>query len=192
MTGSWISSCLKRGVNVTRLGRIILHEVRVAIPAFLFFLVLFHMLALTRAVANNDLEITALRASAAIVGALLVAKSILIVESLSLAHWFSGILVVNILWRSFLFGLVVLAFRIFEQAVEDHYSLGGTKSILDRFTQSLSPPVVVEVGWIFIGMFGFCLISEYCRLLGGDLVWKVMTNQRIERHEMENRHLSTN
>ena len=174
-----------------RIGRIVLHEIRVAIPAFLFFLVFFHMLALTRAVANNDLEITALRASAATIGALLVAKSILIVESLPLARWFSGILVVNILWRTFLFGLVVLAFRILEQAVEDHYSPGGAKSITDFFTHSLSPPVLVEVGWIFIGMFGFCLIAEYCRLLGGELVWKVMTNQRIERHELGQRHPSS-
>lgn len=149
------------------------------------------MLALTRAVANNDLEMTALRASAATIGALLVAKSILIVEALPLARWFGGILVVNILWRTFLFGLVVLAFRILEQAVENHYSPGGAQSIIEFFKQSLSPAALVEIGWIFIGMFGFCLIAEYCRLLGGDLVWKVLTNQRIERHEMGQRHPST-
>jgi hypothetical protein len=174
-----------------KIGHVVLHEIRVAIPAFLFFLVFFHMLALTRAVANNDLEITALRASAATIGALLVAKSILIVESLPLARWFGGILIVNILWRTFLFGLVVLAFRILEQAVENYSRPSGAKSIMDFFSQSLSPPVLVELGWIFIGMFGFCLIAEYCRLLGGDLVWKVMTNQRIEQHEMGPRHSST-
>ena len=104
-------------------------------------------------------------------------------KSLPLARWFSSILVVNILWRTFLFGLVVLAFRILEQAVEDYSRQGNVKGITDFFTQSLSPLVLVEVGWIFIGMFGFCLIAEYCRLLGGDLVWKVMTHQRIERRE---------
>jgi hypothetical protein len=163
---------------------IILHEIRIAIPAFLFFLVFFHMLAVTRAVINSDIELTTLRASAATIGALLVAKSILVVEALPLARWLSGILVVNILWRTFLFGLVVLAFRILEQAVEDYLRLGNVKDITSFFGQSLSPQVLVEVGWIFIGMFGFCLIAEYCRLLGGDLVWKVLTHPRIERREI--------
>jgi hypothetical protein len=168
-----------------KISGIILHEIRVAIPAFLFFLVFFHMLAATRAVINGDLELTALRASAATIGALLVAKSILVVEALPLARWLSGSLVVNVLWRTFLFGLVVLAFRILEQAVEDYIRLGSVRDITSFFTQSLSPQVLVEIGWIFIGMFGFCLISEYCRLLGRDLVWKIMTNPRIERRESE-------
>lgn len=166
-----------------KIGSAILHEIRVAIPAFLFFLVFFHMLAITRAVINNELELTALRASAATIGALLVAKSILLVESLPLARWFSGILAINVLWRTFLFGLVVLAFRILEQSVEDYSRHGSVRGIAGFFSQSLTPQALVEVGWIFVGMFGFCLIAEYCRLLGGGLVWKVMTNQRIERRE---------
>lgn len=163
-----------------KIARMAMHEIRVAIPAFVFFLVFFHMLAFTRAVMSNDMELTALRASAATIGALLVAKSILVVEALPLARWFGRILVVNILWRAFLFGLVVLAFRIIEQSVEDYLRQGDVKGIAGFFSQSLSPQVLVEVGWIFVGMFGFCLIAEYCRLLGGDLVWKVMTRQRIE------------
>ena len=174
---------MSREKNVKRAGRIILHEIRAAIPAFLFFMVFFHMLAITRTVAENDMELMALRASAATIGALLVAKSILVVEALPLARWFSRILIVNILWRTLLFGLVVLAFRILEQAVEDYFSKGHFKGVAAFFAQSLSPPVLVEVGWIFIGMFGFCLVAEYCRLLGGDLVWKVMTHHRIDPHE---------
>jgi len=164
-----------------RIGRIIIHEIRVAIPAFLFFLVFFHMLAVTRAVINSDMGLTTLRASAATIGALLVAKSILVVEALPLARWFGGILVVNILWRAVLFGLVVLAFRALEQLVEDYLKLGKVDHLASFFSPSLSPQVLVEAGWIFIGMFGFCLIAEYCRLLGGDLVWKVLTHPRIER-----------
>lgn len=165
-----------------RIGRAIVHEIRVAIPAFLFFLIFFHLLAATRAVMSGDLEITALRASAATIGALLVAKSILVVEALPLARWFSGILVVNILWRAVLFGLVVIAFRVLEQALEDYVKLGNVRDLPSFFSQALTPPVLVEMGWIFIGMFGFCLIAEYCRLLGGKLVWKVMTHPRIEQH----------
>jgi hypothetical protein len=166
-----------------KIWHIVLHEIRVAIPPFLFFLIFLHMLAVTRAVANNDMELTALRASAATIGALLVAKSILVVESLPLARWFRGMMIVNVIWRTFLFGLVVLAFRVIEEIVTNHLKHEQSKSLSDLATQFLSPMTLVEVGWIFIGMFGFCLIAEYCRLLGGDLVWKVMTHARIEPHD---------
>lgn len=166
---------------------VVLHEIRAAIPPFLFFLVFLHMLAITRAVANNDLELTALRASAATIGALLVAKSILVVESLPLARWFRGVMIVNVIWRTFLFGLVVVAFRILEEAVQTYMGHGQAKGLGGLAADGLSPVVLLEVGWIFLGMFGFCLIAEYCRLLGGDLVWKVMTHRRIEPHEVGGR-----
>lgn len=166
-----------------KIGNTIRHELRSFVPAFLFFLVFFHMLALTRAVVSDDMQLTALRASAATVGAFLVAKSILLVDALPLARWFSGSLIFNILWRTVLFGLVVLAFRLLEESVASYLHEGQVKGIGDFFAQALSPQVLIEVGWIFVGLLGFCLIAEYCRLLGGHLVWKVMTNPRIERDE---------
>jgi hypothetical protein len=171
-----------------KIWRVVLHEIRAAIPPFLFFLVFFHMLAITRAVANNEMELTALKASAATIGALLVAKSILVVESLPLARWFRRMMIINVLWRTFLFGVVVLVFRVLEEAVANHLKHEQAKSLTELAAQLLSPVALVEIGWIFIGMFGFCLIAEYCRLLGGDLVWKVMTHPRIEPHEAGERH----
>ena len=54
-----------------------------------------HMIALTKAVIVNDYSITALRATVATVGALIVAKAILVVENLPIDRFFSGRLVFN-------------------------------------------------------------------------------------------------
>jgi len=146
------------------------------------------MLAATRAVASDDMELTALRASTATIGALLIAKSFLVVESLPLARWFRGMMIVNVIWRSILFGVVVMIFRILEEVVANHLKHEQSKSLDELAAQFLSPMTLVEMGWILIAMFGFCLIAEYCRLLGGRLVWKVMTHPRIEPEEKGERH----
>jgi hypothetical protein len=57
-------------------------EVRELIPPAVFFLVLFHMLAMTQAVARGQQGVTLLRSLAATIGALTVAKAILLVNAL--------------------------------------------------------------------------------------------------------------
>jgi len=61
---------------MSKMGGIAVREIREALPVTVFFLILFHMIALTKAVALDEYSITALRATAATVGALIVAKAI--------------------------------------------------------------------------------------------------------------------
>ncbi len=57
------------------------------------------MIALTKAVVIGDYSISALRATVARVGALIVAKAIVLVEYLPIARVFSSRLVFNALWK---------------------------------------------------------------------------------------------
>jgi hypothetical protein len=70
---------------VRKLGAFVAKEVREVLPATILFLGLFHMIALTKAVALSDFSRSALRATTATVGALIVAKAILLVEALPLS-----------------------------------------------------------------------------------------------------------
>ena len=44
-----------------KIGAIVAREIREALPPFIFFLFLFHMIALTKAVSLGDYNITSLR-----------------------------------------------------------------------------------------------------------------------------------
>jgi len=56
--------------------------------------------------------------AAATIGALIVGKSILLVDALPLYDWFSQKrLVYNIAWRIFLYGLMVLFFQFIEELI---------------------------------------------------------------------------
>ena len=53
---------------MSKIGAIIAKEIREALPATIFFLFLFHLIALTKAVLLDDYSITSLRAAVATIG----------------------------------------------------------------------------------------------------------------------------
>ena len=69
------------------------------------------MIALTKAVALSDFSRSALRATTATVGALIVAKAILLVEAMPLSRRFARHRFMHILCKTLLFGTVALLFR---------------------------------------------------------------------------------
>ena len=75
---------------VKKIGAVVAKEIREGLPSFIFFLFMFHMIALTKAVSLGDYSITSLRATVATVGALIVAKAVLVVEALPIARLFSA------------------------------------------------------------------------------------------------------
>ena len=101
-----------------KLGAFVAKEVREVLPATILFLCLFHMIALTKAVALRDYSRSALRATTATVGALIVAKAILLVEALSISRRFSRHRVLHLLCKTLLFGTVALLFRFVEEFIE--------------------------------------------------------------------------
>src|SRR5215468_7649561 len=78
-----------RGDRMRKLEAFVAKEVREVMPATILFLCLFHMIALTKAVALSDFSRSALRATTATVGALIVAKAILLVEALPISRRFA-------------------------------------------------------------------------------------------------------
>ncbi len=84
---------------MNKIGAIVVREIREALPATIFFLFLFHLIGLTKAVSLNDYSITALRAAGATMAALIVAKAILLVEALPIAQLSSGRRISQVVWK---------------------------------------------------------------------------------------------
>lgn len=159
---------------------IVAREIREAMPAMIFFLLLFHLIGLTKAVVLDDFSLTALRAAGTTMGALIVAKAILLVEALPIARRSSNSLIVQILWKTLLFGLMALLFRFLEELipfVSKHGGLvNGTKAMLGEVSW---PLFAVLALWILGSLFLYALASELIRAVGADKV-KAALFSRVE------------
>jgi hypothetical protein len=152
---------------MTKIGAVVAKEVREGLPSFIFFLFLFHMIALTKAVSIGDYSITALRATVSTVGALIVAKAVLVVEALPIARQFSGRRVNQVLWKTLLFALVVLLFRFFEEILSLSSDHGGVVAASKVLFHEISWPVFgVLTLWIVGGLLLYSLASELVGAMG--------------------------
>ena len=162
-----------------KIGAIAAKEIREALPAMLFFLFLFHLITLTKAVALDDYSITALRAVSATVGALIVAKAILVVEALPMSRLFSGRRVAQVLWKTLLYSIVVLLFKVVEEAIPLVSKHGGLVSAATAMYNEVYWPLFVVIAiWIIAALFLYCLVSELVQAVGPDRVKEIFFGTR--------------
>jgi hypothetical protein len=150
---------------------ILIRELKEALPPFLFFLVLFHLIGLTKAVTQADYDLTALRATASTAGALIVAKTIVLVEALPIAFLFPGRRILQILWKTCLFTVVALLFRFAEELIPLLRRTGSLPRALTAMGGEMSWPLFgVLALWIFAGVMLYCLVVELARAAGREKV----------------------
>jgi hypothetical protein len=156
---------------VMKLGAFVVREVREVLPATILFLGLFHMIALTKAVALGDYSRSALRATTATVGALIVAKAILVVEALPISRRFAHHRALHLLWKTLLFGAVALLFRFVEEIIELASKHGGVVAATKVLFHEISWPLFwVLALWVLGGLLFYALASELVRAVGSEKV----------------------
>lgn len=169
------------GEDVSRLGSIVVRELREALPATLFFFVLFHLLALTKAVALGDHDFTALHAFRATVGALIVAKAILLVEALPLPRALAPSRMARIAWKTMFYGLVVLAFQFLEEVLHLASREGSLARAAGAVLDEVSWPFFgVLALWIVAGLLLYALLAEMVRAIGSDRVKELLAAPATE------------
>lgn len=154
-------------MHMNKVWAVVAKEVREALPAMLFFLIAFHMIAITKTVILDDYEISGATATIATVAALIVAKAILIVEKLPFARLFTTRMLYNIIWKTLLFGAVALLFRFLEEFISliaKHESPAMAMEHL--FGEVTWPHFWVIQMWLFGLLFLYCLASELVRTIG--------------------------
>jgi hypothetical protein len=154
-----------------KLGAFVVREVREVLPATILFLGLFHLIALTKAVALGDYSRSALRATTATVGALIVAKAILVVEALPISRRFASKRAMHILWKTLLFGTVALLFRFLEEIIELASKHGGLVAATKVMVREIVWPLFwVLALWVLGGLLLYTLASELVRAVGSEKV----------------------
>jgi len=147
-------------------------EVREMIPPFLFFLVVFHLMGLTRAVVREEYTFTALRAAGATIGALTVAKAVLLVDALPFARAFERRpLIWSIAWKAFLFGLLALGFHYLEELVPQVSRQGSLAAAQHHLREEFSwPHFWLLQAWLWLTVVGYTAVSELARYFGPERV----------------------
>jgi hypothetical protein len=157
----------------------VLKEFKAVLPPTLLFLFLFHMLGITKAVAQNDLSFDALRATTATVAALIVAKAILLVEVLPFAKWFSGHRFVHVLWRSFLFWLMAVLFHVLEEVVSIAIKSKSFEGAFRTYSEELHWPMFcVGIVWLFGGLLLYSILAEIVEAVGPARIKSILFGKR--------------
>jgi hypothetical protein len=153
---------------VKKLGAWIAHEFREVLPPTIFFLVGFHMLSLTRALMLQEYGIRAASAAGATVGALLVAKVVLIADRLPVINRFpSKPLIYNVAWKTMIYVLAALIVHYLEHLVPLWWRLRDLGAANQQLLGEIVWPHfwVVQL-WLVVLLFVYCAVRELIRAVG--------------------------
>lgn len=88
------------------------------LPPTIFFFVVFHILYFIKSLIANEYGISITSSIVATIGALIVGKAILIADSLKVLKLFQDHnLIKHILWKVFIYGILVFVFRYLEEII---------------------------------------------------------------------------
>ena len=131
-------------------------EFREILPALIYFMIAFHVLAITQALLLQRYGIEPAASVAATIMALIVAKAILVADALPLIDRFPDRpLIWNVVWKTLIYGLVAFAFRYLEEWIPRIGDAGGMAcgfldGLLVLGAQSLPAVFVDEEGQLDI------------------------------------------
>jgi hypothetical protein len=101
-----------------RIAATIMHELRAMLPPAIFFLISFNILVLTIALLDDQSTVSAFSHVAACIGALLVAKAVLLSDMLPIVHRFrDGPLFHAIVWKAFLYFVATFLLHLAERLI---------------------------------------------------------------------------
>ncbi len=153
---------------MSKFGHWIAREFREILPAAIFFFVAFHFVALSRQLMLEQYNITLATSTAATVGALIVAKAILVADSLPFIDRFPNKpLVYNVLWATLIYGLITLVFRYLEELIPRLSKYGGLAGASEKVMEEVVWPHFLGIQLILVFfLLIFCILKELVRKLG--------------------------
>jgi len=144
------------------------HEILEAIPPFVFFLIAFHLLALTRSLMEAEYGIEARSIMNLTIAALVVAKVILLADLVPFVNRFPDKpLAWNIAWKTLIYMLAACAVVYLEHLWEFHGKYGSIAAANSHMVEEVVWPHFWAVQlWMSVLMLQYCTLREFARFLG--------------------------
>jgi len=145
------------------------HEILEAVPPFIFFFIAFHLLVLTRSLMQAEYAIELHSVMNATIGALVVAKVVLLADLLPLVNRFPDKpLAWNIVWKTLIYMLAAVAVVYLERLWEFHGTYGSIAAANSHMIEELVwPHFWAEQIWMAVLFLLYCTLRELTRALGG-------------------------
>jgi len=153
---------------MNRVIRFVVHELREAVAPTLFFLVVFHVVTLTKTLILEGYGVTPGGVAVSTVGALLVAKAVLVANSLRGANRFAGRpLLLGILWKSAIYALLCVVFRLVEELIPLLFRHERFLPAFEHLLAEVSWPHFWAIQiWVALALISYTTVTELDRHFG--------------------------
>jgi hypothetical protein len=149
-------------------GAWLLHEFYEVLPPAIFFLIGFHLLAITRSLMLREYGLHVASAAGATVGALLVAKVVLIADALPFVNRFpERPLTYNVVWKTAIYVGASIFVHYLEHLIPVWWRLGDLAAANEQLLREIVWPhfIVVQL-WLLVLLFMYCSMRELVRAIG--------------------------
>ena len=137
------------------------------LPAFIFFLIMFNILTVTRMLTLRAYGITAHSTAIAVVGAFVVARVIRIADKLPFLNLYpKKPLVWNVVLKTVVFGIITSFFLFIEELLHESHEYGGIAAGYGHLkTDVVWPAFWAREIWIIVLLMFYCAVVELARVI---------------------------
>jgi hypothetical protein len=156
------------------------HEFREVLPPAIFFLISFHIVVLDRRLLLRQYGLPLASMAGATVGALLVAKVVLIADALPFINRFPARpLIYNIVWKTVIYVVASLMVHYLEHLVPIWWHTGDLGAANRRLASEIVWPHFWAVQlWLVVLLFVYCALRELVRAIGREKVVDMLFGHR--------------
>jgi hypothetical protein len=156
------------------------HELLEMVPPAIFFLIAFHILALSRTLMLKDYGVTISAVAGVTIGALLVAKAIVLADLLPFVNRFPDKpLIYNVLWKTMIYVIAALIVHGLERFIPFWWHTGNFGTAIHRFyAEEVWPDFWDLQMWLFVLLFVYCVCHEWVRVIGVSEVMRIFFGAR--------------
>lgn len=151
------------------------HEVIEVIPPTIFFFIAIGLLILTKRLMLQQYGIQFVDFGAAIVGALIVGKVVLIADHFRFINKFPNKpLIYNVLWKTIIYVLAAFFVRLGEHFIPPFIKYNSFREATAQLVDDMVwPRFWIIYLWLCVLLFVYCSLRELIRVIGKDQVLKL-------------------
>lgn len=152
------------------------------IPPAIFFLISFHIVVLDRALMAKEFGVHLSSVVNATVGALLVAKVVLVADMLPAINRFpEKPLIYNVVWKTVLYVSASVLAHYLEHLIPLWWRLGFTAANEHLWSELVWAHFWAIQLWLVVLIFIYCVTRELVRVIGRDRVLAIFFGARASR-----------
>jgi hypothetical protein len=159
------------------IGEIVKDEIRELAPVVIYFLIALNILGVTRILILRQYDIPVSTFFNATIGALVIAKVVMVVGVLPFMEPFPKIpIIYNVLWKTLLYMLGAFIFQVLEEALP--LLLKG-QSLAPVWDHVWTPLFLVVQLWLTLLFLIFCTFRELFHIIGKEKVREIFLGTRV-------------